>query len=726
MKEFPMTCFQRVATGVSLFLAFSSFGWPQQALGQQNKKEPEKRLDLFGDPLPKGAVSRLGTTRWRGLGEMLAFSRDGKFLASTLGLWDAKTGKKLRQWNEFNEPAGFLFFPRDGKTVIVAKGGVGGQIDVWDIATSKNLRRLPWTKELGVPTWTDDGKVMLGDNIKPGKNMTLTFIDMESGKQIRQWQTDAPRSDFARWLHLFGDGKTLAIVQSREIRLFDALTGNLLHRMEPQNVKPLGRSPVPAHFHEEGNLLVWTFPDHIQLWNTKTGQFISRFSPDKRMGISALAPDGKILAVAPVDRRAIVLCDLPSGKPLRVLQNSDSTSSLVALTFSGDGKVLASLEYFVPAVRLWDVATGKELTPTEPPFSAFQGLAFAPDGKTLVSVGQADPPRLWDPATGKLLRRFQKGPQDQTNISGPVAVSPDAKTLVLGGGEHLAVWDFPSGKHLYEHQLENRHCFYPTFWTSAETILTSYTIPYPGEEEKRRRPPKIRETIIGQWDVRARKETRLFNVKTNVPPNLVAFSRDGTKLAGISHGLIHVWDMNQGQELQQISITPHNQGKDRNFTWTPEALTFLDNGQSLVAVKRSAANQYTFFTWDVATGKARNQWELKTDFSSIRLFYFVKDRFAALVDLDMFKLVDLETGRVLASFEDHGKDDISCCAFSPDGNYLAIGNNNASGIVWALGGLFVEEEKDNSYFLLFLIALATVIIGAIFFWVLLKLKRKLN
>src|SRR6185295_12985819 len=48
---------------------------------QQDKKP---RLDAFGDPLPEGAVARLGTVRWRpglALGAVV-YSPDGKIVAS--------------------------------------------------------------------------------------------------------------------------------------------------------------------------------------------------------------------------------------------------------------------------------------------------------------------------------------------------------------------------------------------------------------------------------------------------------------------------------------------------------------------------------------------------------------------------------------------------------------------------------------------------------------------
>src|SRR5262245_892153 len=60
--------------------------------------------DLYGDPLPPGALARLGTLRLRmkdGAGA-IALSPDGKAVAAAghdaVRLWDAATGKEVRRF----------------------------------------------------------------------------------------------------------------------------------------------------------------------------------------------------------------------------------------------------------------------------------------------------------------------------------------------------------------------------------------------------------------------------------------------------------------------------------------------------------------------------------------------------------------------------------------------------------------------------------------------------
>jgi RNA polymerase sigma factor (sigma-70 family) len=58
-------------------------------------------VDLYGDPLPEGAIARLGTVRFRHGGQLqsIAYSPDGKTIASgnfgRIMLWEAETGKPI-------------------------------------------------------------------------------------------------------------------------------------------------------------------------------------------------------------------------------------------------------------------------------------------------------------------------------------------------------------------------------------------------------------------------------------------------------------------------------------------------------------------------------------------------------------------------------------------------------------------------------------------------------
>lgn len=81
-------------------------------------------LDLFGDPLPPGAVTCLGTMRLRNA-FCMAFSSDGKTIATAklhiIHLWDAETGKPLQRFAvpRSSEWAHTIAISPDGRKVAV-------------------------------------------------------------------------------------------------------------------------------------------------------------------------------------------------------------------------------------------------------------------------------------------------------------------------------------------------------------------------------------------------------------------------------------------------------------------------------------------------------------------------------------------------------------------------------------------------------------------------------
>ena len=72
-----------------------------------------------------------------------------------------------------------------------------------------------------------------------------------------------------------------------------------------------------------------------------------------------------------------------------------------SVAFSPDGKTLASGSF---EVKLWDVASGRELRSLDTHSDASFSVAFSPDGKTLASAGWNFTIKLWDTVSGKELR----------------------------------------------------------------------------------------------------------------------------------------------------------------------------------------------------------------------------------------------------------------------------------------------------------------------------------
>src|SRR5262245_13965681 len=81
---------------------------------------------------------------------------------------------------------------------------------------------------------------------------------------------------------------------------------------------------------------------------------------------------------------------------------------------------------------------------------AIYSTALNKDG-TLAATGSFDKSvRLWDPATGKLLREFS-GPSAHQNLVLTVSISPNGDQVASGGSDNTAkVWDVPVGSPVRE------------------------------------------------------------------------------------------------------------------------------------------------------------------------------------------------------------------------------------------------------------------------------------
>ena len=70
------------------------------------------------------------------------------------------------------------------------------------------------------------------------------------------------------------------------------------------------------------------------------------------------------------------------------------------VAFSPDGRTVASAGQD-QAVKLWEVATGREIRTLLGHSAEVDGVVFSPDGRRLVSVSEDRTVKLWDPDTGQ-------------------------------------------------------------------------------------------------------------------------------------------------------------------------------------------------------------------------------------------------------------------------------------------------------------------------------------
>src|SRR5262249_29088308 len=127
----------------------------------------------------------------------------------------------------------------------------------------------------------------------------------------------------------------------------------------------------------------------------------------------------------------------------RMTDNVHGVPSPIA--YLPDGSALVGLQSNYHTVRLYDPATGKVLRSFAPVLHALVNVAISPDGKRVAgSGGGPHTVELWDVASGKLL-----GAEGHRQPVTCLAFSADGKALFAGSGTTeyaLRVWDPATGK----------------------------------------------------------------------------------------------------------------------------------------------------------------------------------------------------------------------------------------------------------------------------------------
>ena len=240
----------------------------------------------------------------------------------------------------------------------------------------------------------------------------------------------------------------------------------------------------------------------------------------------AFSPDGRLLAVASPNG-----VYLYAAADLREVRFLPTDSTVLSVAFSPDGRLLASGS-LDNTIRLWDAASGALLRTLEGHTSTVHSVAFSPDGRALASASRDGTIRLWDAASGALLRTLE----GHTWSVNSVAFSPDGQALASGSLDNtIRLWDAASGALL--RTLEGH-----TYTVSSVAFSPDGRLLASGSEDN----------TIRLWDAASGALLRTLEGHTDWVRS-VAFSPDGRLLASGSYDkTIRLWDAASGALLRTL------------------------------------------------------------------------------------------------------------------------------------------------------------------------------
>jgi WD40 repeat protein len=397
----------------------------------------------------------------------LIVSPDNRRAAAILGsgvarLWDVPARREVTGDLALDPTASIFQFNADA-SLFTAVGLTGAQR--WEVATGKALPRAV------LPTWPVVASSLLAAPAAPlptpGDALAGLAATAAVGEALGRREAEAESRFRVEGAVAAGGGRFAKVDRAGRLWLIDLAT-------EKETVLHEGSAGVLAlAFSADGRLLASCHSDgRLRTWDPSTGR-----------------PAGEPIA-GPVDFGAEGVVVSPGGK--RVLTRGFGRAGvwdlaarkLVTLEvtrpgsypmwFAAGGAVVRADEYGTG--RSWDAATGRPLPAPEGAALAARGglvsvspdgkhvaaaladgavlawaadgtgperalaggspggvkdLRFSPDGRVLAAGGMDGNVRLWDPATGKLLKELRK----HTQRIAQVVFSPDGKVLMVEAGD---------------------------------------------------------------------------------------------------------------------------------------------------------------------------------------------------------------------------------------------------------------------------------------------------
>jgi WD40 repeat protein len=630
----------------------------EQRLTVAGKDATTPRVDLFGDPLPAGALVRLGTTRFRHDGPMLAvaYAADGKTLVTasedqTVRRWDAMTGKELKR---FPAP-GFVTLSADGSLFVTVdaedpKATKNRSVRLWNTVTNREAGQFEWLGRFG------DLDTANGLHAAFSRDGSTLAVGSYNAKVIMLW--DVVRSRAIRQINYIGlgsltmapDGKTL--FTGTDNVLWDVASGKKLKSFSPRYEHG---STTTAAFSADGKTLALGGDDaSFVLLDVATGRQLHQLKGQgKRFGGAggglkslAFAADGKTLAAGSSDW-TVRLWDVAAGKQLHQLigptfGNVGNHGSVHAVAFAPDGKTVAAASN-LPMLRVWETASGREvLPPTSGHRDALLTLAFSADGKRLATSSTDLTIRLWDAATGKELRQLHG---HQGSING-LAFSPDGRRLVSAGGyndETLQWWDTASGQNLRVLKASYAHSV--SYAPDGKIVATA------GSDGLR------------LWDAETGTALRQFPGRAYH----AFFSSDGRR---ISDGT-HIWDLATGALISELK--------------TAQEVVFSPDWKLSAAAGETGfgSGDYSARLLDVVTDK--EIFTLAKQKTWISSAAFSPDgRTVATAERTGMRLWETATGKEICRLTKSAQAWYYRISFAPDGRTLASVNSDTTVLIWSV------------------------------------------
>jgi WD40 repeat protein len=414
-------------------------------------------------------------------------------------------------------------------------------------------------------------------------------------------------------------------------------------------------------------------------------------SPDDE-SLLAVAPNGNYFALSSADGM-LRICEIGTLKELCSLNNRScaqsamfTTDSTRLVTGATDG-----------TVRLWDLASGRELVTLKGDDNRIQRVEISLDGTRLVTVSGTEQVtifRIWDVTAQRQVAMLQEGKEGE-RLGFLTAITPDrSRVITAGKGDTVYVWDMETGRELLA--INVRGSVYAValtpdgkhFVTGGRSNLATLRDLVSGRElmefrghtsavsslavtpDGRRLISGSSDGVVRVWDVTSGRELLIMKGHTGLYPlvdNIWVTSDGGRAITQSWDGTTRIWDL-AAKGSEPILLAGHSGRVTSNVA--------SSDGRLLI----TASMDKTARLWEAGTGR---EIRALTHPETVTKAVFTLDgRCAVSGSTDgVLRVWDLETGGVISARKGHSGA-IHTVTITADGSRIVTGGRDATARVW--------------------------------------------
>jgi WD40 repeat protein len=658
----------------------------------------EPAVDRYGDPLPPGAVARIGSPLFRNKSgfrclTVLPDRRHAAFAdGDKVAVIDLDSGKIIRRIARATNSHGelrikSLTLSPDGRTIAVGCH-YAGRVDrtvlkLWlgDLNAGTVIREIPGTEHpiRAVAFVSGGGQVAVlnadfrhfrgpGSPIEPAGHVVVW--DARSGAKVRELTADGrPFIELAA----SPDGSLIAARGEAQgaaapIFIFESATGKRLHTLADQTSRL-----AALVFSPDARVLVSGGQGALRFWDVADGRELRKFiwpaiegrGAGSRVDSLAFSPDGRTIAAHSGDSTVRVF-DNPSGRLVDEVPAPSRPDAKSAAFRDNDSLIFSDRM----TLGRRDIRARTTL-PYEGPDERVASLCFTPDSRKVITAENGWT-RTWDAADGRPLSA------KSWPLNGGAVASSDGRWAALSGydADHftVAIADLSTGQILT--RLPGRH--EPVAFSRRNASLLMQGL-------SNSEPPKPEYSV---WQIPTGVKVGVIHHDERAPPGEIALAPDGRTVFTVEPSAaspLRRRDVASDRVLREYLLP---EGR------VPSRVCVSAGGRRLAAfshfITAVGPDEMIIRVWDVSTG--RECWQSNAPLGNSTAFS-PDGAWLVTTAASGVGIWDARTGTHVVDFPGDGKP-ISGVAFSPDGRRFTTALADGTVLVWDLEAVTGRRVVD--------------------------------